>query len=88
MKYGYLLNNSNKIIIEITKDEYDAISDTEKTAPYTSKVYSGELPITETPEDLRSQIQAIVNARIALLGEYNKQEISSVEFTHMIEEVL
>ena len=89
MKHYYITDpNAEKGFVEITEEEFNAIIGTEETRPYASKVYRGELSIEEVPEDIREAVQTIVDAKIARLGEYAKQEIPANELNNMIEEVL
>ena len=74
--------------VEVTEAEFNAVLGTEETRPYASKVYRNELSINEVPEDLREAVQAVVDAKIARWGEYNKQEVSSEELQTLIEGVL
>lgn len=89
MKHYYISNpNSEKGFDEVTETEFYAIIGTDETRPYASKVYRGTLSIEEVPEDLRTQVQAVVDSKIARFGEYNKQEVPAAELKSMIEEVV
>lgn len=89
MKHYYLSDPStDKGFVEVTETEFNAIIGTEETRPYANKVYRNELSINEVPEDLREAVQAVVDAKIARWGEYNKQEVSSEELKSLVEEVL
>ena len=89
MKHYYLSGPSaDKGFVEVTETEFNAIVGTEETRPYANRVYRGELSINEVPEDLREAVQAVVDAKIARWGEYNKQEVSSEELKSLVEEVL
>lgn len=89
MKHYYITDpSSDKGFIEVSETEFTAIVGTEETRPYASKVYRGELSIDEVPEDLQTQVQAVVDAKIARWGEYDKQEIHASELKSMIEEVV
>lgn len=89
MKHYYLSDPSaDKGFVEVTETEFNAIVGTEETRPYANKVYRNELSINEVPEDLREAVQAVVDAKIARWGEYNKQEVSSEELKSLVEEVL
>ena len=88
-KHFYLSDpSSDKGFVEITEEEFNAILGTDETRPYASKVYRGELSIGEVPEELQEAVQAVVDAKIARWGEYNKQEISVEELMDILEEVL
>jgi hypothetical protein len=89
MKHYYLSDPSaDRGFVEVTETEFNAIVGTEETRPYANKVYRNELSIDEVPEDLREAVQAVVDAKIARWGEYNKQEVSSEELKSLVEEVL
>jgi hypothetical protein len=89
MKHYYLTDpSSDKGFVEVTEEEFNTIVGTEETRPYTTKVYCGELSIEEVPEDLRTAVQAVVDAKIARWGEYKKQEVPAEELKKMIEEAV
>lgn len=88
MIYYYIAADNEKGFEEITETEWNAIIGTEEIRPYVYKVYRGLLSIDEVPEELREQVQTIVNNKIARWGEYKNQEINSNELQSMIEEVL
>ena len=89
MKHYYITDPSaEKGFVEVIEEEFNAIIGTEETRPYASKVYRGELSIEDVPEELQEAVQAVVDAKNARLGEYNKQEIPASELNNMIEEVL
>lgn len=89
MKHYYITDpSSDKGFIEVSEAEFTALVGTEETRPYANKVYRNELSINEVPEDLREAVQAVVDAKIARWGEYNKQEVSSEELKSLVEEVL
>jgi hypothetical protein len=89
MKHYYIVDpTAEKGFVEVPEDEFTTLIGTEETRPYASKVYRGELSITEVPEDLRGAVQSVVDKKITRFGEYNKQEISASELNNMIEEVL
>lgn len=89
MKHYYIIDPSaERGFIEVSEAEFTAIIGTEETKLYAHRVYHNELSINEVPEDLREAVQAVVDAKIARWGEYNKQKVSSEELQTMIEEVL
>lgn len=89
MKHYYITDpNAERGFVELTEAEFYAIVGTEEIRPYATKVYRGTLSIDEVPEDLRSQVQSVVDAKIARFGEYNKQEVPAEELKNMIEEVV
>lgn len=86
MKHYYLTDPSaERGFVEVSEVEFTAIVGTEETRPYATKVYRGELSIEEVPEDVRAAVQAVVDAKIARCGEYNKQEVPATELKTMIE---
>ena len=89
MKHYYIIDpNADRGFVEVTEAEFTAFVGTEETRPYASKVYRGELSISDVPAELQEVVQTVVDTRIARLGEYNKQEIPASELNNMIEEVL
>lgn len=89
MKHYYIndITQSNGFT-EVSEDKFYSLVGTDEIRPYISKVYRGLISIDEVPEELREQIQTIVNNKITQFGEYENQEISSNEFQNLIEEVL
>lgn len=86
MKHYYITDpTAEKGFIEVSEEEFTALLGTDETRPYATKVYRGIISIEDVPEDLRVQVQAAVNNRIARFGEYNKQEIPAEELKSMIE---
>ena len=89
MKHYYLSNpNSPKGFDEVTEAEFLAIVGDDTIRPYATPVYRGELSIEEVPEDIREAVQAVVDAKIARFGEYNKQDVPANELKSMIEEAI
>lgn len=89
MKRYYIADRTQpKGFIEVTESEWNALIGTEETRPYTYNVYCGELSIDDVPEELREQVQAIVNNKITRWGTYDSQAISYRDFQNMIKEVL
>ena len=86
MKHYYITDpTAEKGFIEVSEEEFTALIGTEETRPYASQIYRGLLSIEDVPEDLRAQVQAVVDSKIARFGEYNKQEIPAEELKSMIE---
>lgn len=89
MKHYYITDpNAEKGFVEVTEDEFTSFVGTEEARPYASKVYRGAISIEDVPEDIRVQVQTVVDNRIARFGEYNKQEIPAEELKSMIEGVV
>lgn len=89
MKHYYIADPSaEKGFVEVTEAEFTALLGDDTTRPYATKVYRGIISIDEVPEDLQEAVQAIVDAKIARWGEYNKQEVPAEELKTMIEGVI
>lgn len=89
MKHYYISNpNNKKGFVEVTEVEFIAIVGTEAIRPYATRVYRGELSISDVPSEYQSAVQDVVDTRIARMGEYKNQKITSNELQSMIEEVL
>lgn len=89
MKHYYITHRSfERGFKEVTEAEYLAFVGSKEARPYALKVYRNELSIEDVPSELQEEVQAVVNNKISLLGEYNKQEVSSSELKNMIEEAL
>ena len=85
MKHYYIADNTQpKGFIELTEAEFYALIGTEKTRPYATKVYRGELSIEEVPEELRAEVQAVVDAKIARWGTYESRDIPDSEALNII----
>lgn len=97
MRYYAKYTDSGKLIAigtgpgetEITEAEYTRILTEirEKTA-LVDRLYSGEITLSDVPEEWREEIQRRVNERIAAEGEAAQEEISGDELLTMIEGVL
>lgn len=89
MKHYYITDpSSDKGFVEVSEAEFQALVGDETTHPYANPVYREELSINEVPEDLQTQVQAVVDAKIARWGKYKNQKITSNELQSLIEEVL
>ena len=76
MKHYYITDLTQpKGFVEVTEAEWNAIIGTDETRPYASKVYRGEMTIEEVPEELREEVQAVVNNKIARWGAYDSLDI-------------
>lgn len=67
--------NSAQGFREITEEEYNSILANEETRPYVTPVYKGDMALDEVPEDVRSEVEAIVNARISVYGPWDTRRI-------------
>ena len=65
--------------VEITEAEWISVVGTDEAAPYASKVYRGEITLDEVPEDIREEVEAVVQAKVERWGLYSEREISDKE---------
>ena len=66
--------------VEITEEEYNRLlAEIREKADYVNKVYSGEISLTDVPEDWQEEIQRRVDERIAQQGAMEDQDISAEE---------
>lgn len=85
MKHYYIADNTQpKGFIELTEAEWNAIVGTDETRPYASQVYRGIIPIDEVPEELREEVQTVVNNKIARWGTYESRDIPDSEALNII----
>lgn len=76
MKHYYITDLTQpKGFVEVTEAEWNAIVGTDETRPYASQVYRGEMTIEEVPEELREEVQTVVNNKIARWGTYENRDI-------------
>lgn len=89
MKRYYIMDSTKEFgFFEVTEEVFRSLVGDEITGPYAQKVYRGELSIEDVPENLREDVQAVVDANVAYLGEYQKQEIPEGELSDLLKEVL
>ena len=82
MKQYFLLNrNTPRGFEEITEEEYLAVVGEPPVKEYATKVYRGEMPIKDVPEEHREATRAVVDAKIARLGAY---QIPDSQALHII----
>lgn len=67
MKYYVTINQR---LTEVTESEFKWLHGGKTVHPYASKVYRGEMTIDEVPEELREEVQTVVDRRIERLGKY------------------
>ena len=85
MTHYYIADNTQpKGFVEVTEAEFYALIGTEETRPYANRVYRGELSIDEVPEELRAEVQAVVDTKIARWGTYETREITDSEALNII----
>lgn len=85
MKHYYIADKTQpKGFVEVTEADFYALIGTEETRPYANQVYRGELSIDEVPEELRAEVQAIVDTKIARWGTYETREITDSEALNII----
>lgn len=71
--------------VEITEEEYNRLlAEIREKADYVNKVYSGEISLSDVPEDWQEEIQRRVDERIAQQGAADDQEISADEALDII----
>ena len=82
MKHYYLLNKkAPRGFEEVTEEEYKAVVGEPPVREYAYRVYRGEMPIEDVPEEYRETTQAVVDAKIARLGAY---QIPDAQALHII----
>lgn len=81
-------NNKDKGLVEVTEDDFIKFIGTEETRLYALQVYRNEISMESVPGELREQVQAVLDYKIAHCGEYNEQEISAEELKDMLEGVI
>lgn len=80
-RYCLLNKNAPRGFEEITEEEYIAVVGLPPVKDYAFKVYRGKMSIEDVPEEHREATQAVVDAKIARLGEY---EIPDAQALHII----
>lgn len=89
MKHYYIIDQTvERGFIEVTESEFHALIGTTETAPYAGKLYRNEITAADVPDDIRTEVETIVQNRIASFGTYAERHITPNEFYNMIEEVL
>lgn len=68
-----------KGFVEVTEAEWLSVVGTDETAPYASKVYRGEITLYDVPEEIREEVEAVVQAKVDRWGLYSEREISDRE---------
>lgn len=68
-----------KGFVELTYEEWLALHGTDEAAPYASKVYRGEITLSDVPEAIREEVEAVVQAKVDRWGLYSEREISDKE---------
>lgn len=93
MRYYARYNEDNKLIAigtgpggtEITEAEYtELLTMIREKADLVDKLYSGEITISEVPEDWQEEIQRRVDERIEMEGTLEDQDISAEEALDII----
>lgn len=89
MKRYYLVDpNNTKSFVEVTEAEYTALIGDSTARPYATKVYQDKMSIEDVPENIRSQVQAVVDARIARFGAYADIELTAREIGEEIKKIM
>mgnify|MGYP006967185588 CR=1 len=68
-----------KGFVELTYSEWLALHGSDAAAPYASKVYRGEITLSDVPEDIREEVEAVVAAKVARWGLYSERELTDRE---------
>lgn len=68
-----------KGFVELTESEWLALFGDDTTAPYASKVYRGEIDLSEVPEAIREEVEAVVATKVARWGLYSERELTDKE---------
>lgn len=85
MKHYYIADNTQpKGFIELTESEFYALLGTDELRPYANQVYRGIITIDEVPEELREEVQTVVNNKIARWGTYESRDILDSEALNII----
>lgn len=71
-------------LVELTESEWLALHGTDETAPYASKVYRGEITLDEVPEDIREEVEAVVQAKVERWGLYSERELTDKEALNIL----
>ena len=75
--------------VEISREKYKAVlAEINAKNEYAEKLYLGEIAIENIPEELRCEVQEMVDERIAAEGEYDPDEISDDEALAIIQGVV
>lgn len=78
------LTEERGFIEEITENEWFALFGREEIRPYVSEVYREVVTLEEIPEEIRNEVEAVIETRIARFGPYKKQNISANEALNII----
>jgi len=71
--------------VEITEDEYKRLlTEIQQKAELVGKLCSGEITLSDVPQDWQEEIQRRVDERIAQQGAADEQEISAEEALDII----
>ncbi len=70
--------------VEVSESEFLALAGDDTTRPYVGKVYRGEMPIDEVPEDVREAVAAVVAAKTERFGAWEERELTPQEALDII----
>ena len=73
-----------KGFVELTYEEWLALHGTDEAAPYASKVYRGEITLDDVPEDIREEVEAVVQTKIDRWGLYSERELTDREALNIL----
>lgn len=89
MKHYYIPDRTaERGFVEVTESEYISLNGTPETAPYVRQLYRGEITAADVPDEIRTEVETIVQNRIVRFGTYAERHITPNEFYDMIEEVI
>ena len=81
----YRVRNAEYVAVKVTKEEFQRLIGTRRTAPYSLAVWAEKMQIDEVPEELREEVQDIVNNRLAWCGSYADQPVTDQEMREFVE---
>lgn len=85
MKRYYIADETQpKGFVEVTENEFHALVGCDEIRNYVMDVYHNEIPLSAVPEELREQVQTVVNNKIARWGTYENRNISDAEALNIL----
>lgn len=84
-KHYYIADSAQpRGFMEVSESEFLAVVGDDTTRPYAGKVYRGEMPIEEVPEDVREAVAAVVAAKTERFGAWEERELTPQEALDII----
>lgn len=84
-KHYYIADSTQpRGFVEVSESEFLAVVGDDTTRPYAGKVYRGEMPIEEVPEDVREAVAAVVAAKVERFGAWEERELTAQEALDII----